>query len=222
MIPPNFTPSAGFPEARAIIAVLHAALLAARPGRIVCLSTVGAQATRPNLLNAPGIMEQVLGGLPVPVAFLRAAWFMENAGGDVAAARESGVISSPLQPLDRKLPMVATADVGRVAAELLLQDWKGGRIVELEGPRPVSPDDIAAGFSRILGRPVRMEAMPRESWEAAFRSAGAADPTLQIQMLDGFNEGWIAFERGDAGQLKGRVELETVLGSLVGPSCDGP
>ena len=37
----------------------------------------------------------------------------------------------------------------------------------------------------------------------------------RIQMLDGFNEGWIEFENGEAGSIKGKVELETVLRDLV-------
>jgi hypothetical protein len=34
-------------------------------------------------------------------------------------------------------------------------------------------------------------------------------------MLDGFNEGWIDFEGGLAGSMKGNIELETVLRELV-------
>ncbi len=34
-------------------------------------------------------------------------------------------------------------------------------------------------------------------------------------MLDGFNEGWIDFEQGEAGSLKGNVALETVLNALI-------
>jgi NAD(P)H dehydrogenase (quinone) len=34
-------------------------------------------------------------------------------------------------------------------------------------------------------------------------------------MLDGFNEGWIEFELGEAGSRKGTVNLETALRSLV-------
>ena len=37
----------------------------------------------------------------------------------------------------------------------------------------------------------------------------------RIRMLDGFNEGWIEFERGEAGSIKGNVSLETVLCELV-------
>jgi NAD(P)H dehydrogenase (quinone) len=34
-------------------------------------------------------------------------------------------------------------------------------------------------------------------------------------MLDGFNEGWIEFETGEASSRKGTVELDTVLRALV-------
>src|ERR1700761_4086723 len=50
VLPPLFDPAPGFPEARARIEVLHAALLEARPARIVALSTIGADAPQPNLL----------------------------------------------------------------------------------------------------------------------------------------------------------------------------
>ena len=42
------------------------------------------------------------------------------------------------------------------------------------------------------------------------------DPIPRIQMLDGFNEGWIEFEGGEAGSVKGKVTLETVLRELIG------
>jgi hypothetical protein len=41
------------------------------------------------------------------------------------------------------------------------------------------------------------------------------EPMPRIRMLDGFNEGWIAFEGEEAGIVKGEVELETVLRALV-------
>ena len=159
LLPSSFDPAPGFPEVRRIVTAVRAALEAARPAKLVCLSTIGAQAAQPNLLNQLGIMEQMLATLSMPVAFLRPAWFMENAAWDVPAARESGVIPSFLQPLDKPVPMVATADIGRVAAALLQESWSGRRIVELEGPRRVTPNEVAAAFANILGRPVRMDAV---------------------------------------------------------------
>jgi uncharacterized protein YbjT (DUF2867 family) len=210
--PPVFDPKPGFPEAMAVVAAVRAALEAARPERVVWLSTVGAQAHEPNLLSQHGLMEGALADLPLPLTILRPAWFLENAEWDVATARDEGVVRGFLQPLDRAIPMVATADIGRVGADLLQAPWTGRRIVELEGPRAVSPDDIAAAFSRVLGRPVRAEAVPRETWGGLFRAQGMVDPGPRIQMLDGFNEGWLTFE-GET--TKGEVELEAVLRGLV-------
>jgi NAD(P)H dehydrogenase (quinone) len=56
-------------------------------------------------------------------------------------------------------------------------------------PTSVSVTAIAATFSRILSRPVRAEAVPREAWGALFKSQGMKDPMPRTQMLDGFNEG---------------------------------
>ena len=231
LVPPNFDPLPDFPEAQAIGKALHAALLQANPARVVYLSTIGAQANQSNLLTQHTIIEKAIGGLPNPVTFLRPAWFMENSSWDLAPAREQGVIPSFLQPLDKPVPMVATADIGKVAAELLQGTWQGSagraatgghghRVVELEGPERVTPNKIAATFARLLGRPVRMEAVPRASWEALFKSQGMKNPIPRIRMLDGFNEGWIDFEHGEAGSQKGNVTLETVLNALIKRASD--
>jgi len=213
LLPPSFAPSPGFPEVRRIVDALSQALAAARPPKVVCLSTIGAQASQTNLLTQLQIMETELGKLDLPLTFLRPAWFMENALWDVAPARSSGVIPSFLQPLDKPVPMIATADVGRVAAELLLEQWQGQRIVELEGPERVTPNQIAATFAELLKQPVRMEAVPRDSWRDIFSAQSPADPEPRMQMLDGFNQGWIEFS-GPA--RKGKVALATVLQHLLG------
>jgi NAD(P)H dehydrogenase (quinone) len=215
LVPPTFDPAPGFPEAQARAATLRSALDEARPERVVYLSTVGAQAIQPNLLTQHSIIERVLGELSMPITFLRPGWFMENASWDIAPARDDAVISSFLQPLDKAVPMVATADIGRVAAKLLLETWHGSRVVELEGPQRVTPNQIAATFSDLLGHPVRVEAVPRRSWESLFKSQGMKNPTPRIRMLDGFNEGWIEFENGEAGSRKGETALKTVLKQLI-------
>jgi len=214
MMPPNYDPEPGFPETHAAAAAIRQAIETARPGKIVFLSTVGAQVAELNLLNNAKIIEDMLRTTPVPVAFLRPAWFMENAAWDVESARQ-GVIHSFLQPLDHRIPMVATSDIARTAAELLQESWTGARVVELEGPSRYSANDIAAGFSAALKRPVRTEAVPRDTWETLFRSQGTKNPMPRIRMIDGFNEGWIDFEFGQANSRKARTTLEDVLRSLV-------
>lgn len=214
VIPPHFDPSPDFSEVRALLVSLKAALDAAKPGRLVCLSTVGAQATEFNLLSQLGLVERELATLPMPVAFLRAAWFMENSVWDVAPSRETGHMPSFLQPLDRAIPMVAVDDIGALGAELLQESWQGTRVVELEGPQRVTPNRIAAAFAKALGKPVEADIVPADSWENLFRSQGMNNPRPRMRMLDGFNEGWIDFENM-ASVRKGTTEIETVIARLV-------
>jgi uncharacterized protein YbjT (DUF2867 family) len=217
MNPPDYDPEPGFPAVRASNAALRDSLRDARPGRVVFLSTVGAQVAEPNLLNNSALTERMLRGLTLPVVLLRAAWFMENAAWDVEAARR-GVLPSFLQPLGHPIPMVAVADIADSAAGLLRETWQGSRVVELEGPQRYSAQDIADGFARALGHPVRAEAVPRETWEALFRAHGMRHPQPRMRMLDGFNEGWIDFE---GAARKGRTPLDSVLRQLVERSGTG-
>jgi len=214
MVPPVFDPEPGFPEAMAFINPLREALARAKPARVVALSTVGADAPQPNLLNVLGRMEDVFGTLPMPVTFLRAAWFMENAAWDIDSAK-SGLIQSYLQPLDRAVPMVSADDVGRAAAAVLQERWEGKRVVELEGPQRVSPNALAAAFAKALGTPVRAEVVPREQWESIFRAPGMKNPTPRIQMVEGFNAGWIDFAERGAHARKGSTSIDQAITTLI-------
>ena len=52
----------------------------------------------------------------------------------------------------------------------------------------------------------------------AFRVAVALGGTPvgpRVQMLVGFNEGWIEFESGEAGSRKGTVPMKSVLQTLI-------
>ena len=215
LLPPIFDPSPGFPEARQTIAAIRKALESTRPLKVVCLSTIGADSPRPNLLNQLGILEQELKTISMPIAFLRAAWFMENSAWDITSSVEKGIIPSFLQPLDKPVPMVATEDVGRVAAELLQQEWDGKRIINLEGRHRISPRDIAASFSNILGKAVKAEEVPRDTWQYLFESQGMNNPEPRIQMLDGFNQGWIEFNDTDTESCIGHSTFDSVLERMI-------
>jgi uncharacterized protein YbjT (DUF2867 family) len=214
LLPPVFDPTPGFPEASAVIESLRAALTRAKPEKVVALSTIGANASQPNLLNVLGRLEETLGSLPMPVTFLRAAWFMENAAWDIAAAK-TGLIQSYLQPLDRAFPMISSDDVGRTAAALLQERWDGKRVIELESRQRVSPNDVAAAFAKALGHPVHSEVVPRDRWESIFRAQGMKNPTPRMQMIDGFNAGWIDFPEHGARARKGSIGIDQAIATLI-------
>lgn len=213
--PPVFDPESGYPEVRAVIDSVVKTLRAARPAKVLSLSTIGADAVPDNLLSQHTLMEAALRELSVPLTILRPAWFIDNASWDVASARETGVIHSFLLPTEKAIPMVAAKDVGWVAAELIQQDWAGVRVVELEGPGRVSPDKLADAFACAIGKPVRAVAVPRETWEKLFRSQGMRNPQPRMRMLDGFNEGWIKFQDGGSKTIKGSTTAAATIAALA-------
>ena len=105
--------------------------------------------------------------------------------------------------------------IGKLAAALLQETVERHRVVELEGAHCVTPNEIAAAFTKVLGRSVQMQIVPRDSWEDLFKSQGMKNPLPRMQMLNGFNEGWIEFESGETGSRKGVVSLEPVLQGLI-------
>jgi len=191
------------------------ALTAARPTRALCLSTIGADAVHDNLLSQRTMMEAALRELPLPLTILRPAWFIDNAAWDVSSARKTGLIHSFLQPTDKAFPMVAAKDVGRVAGELIQEDWQRVRVVELEGPSRVKPNDLADAFATVLGKLVRAVPVPRESWHELFRSQGMKNPLPRMRMLDGFNEGWIDFKDRGSKAIKGWTNPLEVIAALI-------
>ncbi|NKJ39948.1 uncharacterized protein YbjT (DUF2867 family) [Rhizobium sp. SG570] len=216
ILPPSeFDPEPSYPEAQKVVDSVVAALKTAHPKKVLCLSTIGADAKEDNLLSQRTMLEKALNELDLPVTFLRPAWFMENALWDVGTARDTGILYSFLQPADKKFPMIATKDIGILAGELIQQDWTGKRVIELEAAQRVSPNDLAQAFEVALKRPVKVEVVNRETWEDLFRSQGMKNPTPRIRMLDGFNESWIEFK--DSGRLakKGNTSLQQVVDALV-------
>jgi len=216
MVPPSFAPQPGYPEARAASSAIAAALKAARPGRAVALSSIGGERQSGlGLITQVHILEEALAPLDLPIAILRPTWFMENSLWDIAPARDTGKMPSFLQPADRPFPMVATADIGKVAAETLIQSWTGKRVIEIEGPKLYTQDELAGLFGKALGRTVTAQPIPHAEWEDLFKSLGTAWPAPRIEMIDGFNSGWIAFEPGKHEHVVGGTTFETVLAGLV-------
>jgi NAD(P)H dehydrogenase (quinone) len=155
--------------------------------------------------------------LPGANAFIRAAWFLENYQWDVPSASEKGFIDAYLDPISKPFPMVATQDIGELAAKTLVENWKGNKVLELEAAKRYSALDAARAFSEVLGREVKVNAVPRVDWQSKFVAQGMpADATTpRIEMIEGFNSGWIEFERKGGDSLKGHVTIEEVIRKLV-------
>lgn len=205
MLPPIMTPAPGFPEAKALIASLVEALGEAPVPRLVVLSSIGSEKTSGlGLITTTHLLEEALRDAGFPVAFIRAGSFLENYVGGVGMAKESGVFYTFYSPTDRAVPMIATEDIGKEAARLLVEGWNGKKVVELGSP--ASADDLAKAMGEVLGRTVRAEAVPREQWRATLASFGMTSGTEAFEeMTDGINSGWIDFGVEGAERVAGTL-----------------
>lgn len=216
--PPGTTAEDPFADAEAVAEAIARAATAARLPKLVVLSSVAAD--RPSgtgMIATNRTLEQRLAGIGLPVTFIRAAYFMEN-WAEVAGAAAEGVLPSFLASLDRAIPMVATADIGRAAAEALREDWDGHRTIAVQGPAAWSPNDVAAAFARVLGKPVQAVAVPEAGWAEALSHAGLSARTVAgfIEMIRGINSGHIDFDSDPAVEpRRGREPIDSVVAALV-------
>ena len=217
--PPGYAAEDPFADAAAVADAIARAAVAARLPKLAVLSSVAAD--RPSgagIIATNRALERGLAGIGLPVTFIRAAYFMENWAEVAGVAAAQGVLPSFLAPLDRAIPMVATADIGRTAAEALRQDWGGQRIIALQGPESYSPDDVAAAFARALGKPVQAVAVPEAGWAEALSHGGFSARTIAgfTEMMRSLNSGEIDFGSDPSAEpRRGREPIDTVVAALV-------
>ncbi|SDF33615.1 Uncharacterized conserved protein YbjT, contains NAD(P)-binding and DUF2867 domains [Massilia sp. PDC64] len=209
-----------FEHADLIAATTARAAAAARVPRLVALSSVGAdRESGTGWIGMNRMFEQRLGEAGVPVAFLRAAYFMENWTPMVGHAVRSSTLPTFLAPPERTIPMVATADVGSAAAALLQDEWTGHRIVTLAGPADYAPNDVAASVAATLGKRVDVAVLPEAQWPDALADARFSTAALAgfTEMTRGLNGSHIDIGSDPAAVAwKGPTPLEKVIAGLAG------
>jgi uncharacterized protein YbjT (DUF2867 family) len=84
---------------------------------------------------------------------LRAAYFMENTLAQAGVIQGFGMMAGPVRA-DLSLPMIATKDIGTVAAEALVTlDFRGQETRELLGQRDISYNETARIIGAAIGKP---------------------------------------------------------------------
>ncbi len=201
----------------AVTAIVEAAHMSGI-AKLVFLSSIGSQhSSGTGAILKTHELEQQLRKLGMPVAAIRAASFFENFRNAVEPAKTQGILPTFAGNASTPVPMVATEDIGALAARLLTEYWPGKRILELEGPRRYSADDVAKDFSAALGKPVRAVLIPAEKQQGILESAGLTPSAANslIEMYDAANAGRLQFEGSPAEHVQGATELSTVVRELL-------
>jgi uncharacterized protein YbjT (DUF2867 family) len=213
LVPPNYAGGADYASDRKRVSdALAAAVKSSRVPHVVLLSSVGAEhasGTGPIITNhnAEEAMMPAANNLTV----LRASYFLENWQPVVPKVRNESVLPTFLIP-DRKIPMVATDDIGRVAAESLISPAQGRRVIQLSGPEDYSPMDIAGVFAGLLKRDITVQPVPAGSVVPVLTSMGVPEPVAKVlaEMYRGINSGLVDFEKSGE-RVRGRLVAAEVF-----------
>lgn len=215
--PPDLASSDFLAERAKLLDSVIAAIAAVKVPHVVLLSSIGAhQPSGTGIIQSVAGAEKALRSAGVTSTFLRASYFVENWAAVIPVAKQDGVLPSFL-PGDLKVPMVSTVDIGRLAADALLDGPRGERVLELAGPSDPTPKDVAAAVSKILGKPVQLVEPPLDAVVPTFTSFGisANVASLYRDMYQGIIDGRVTFEAGKAELRRGTTTLEETLRQLA-------
>ncbi|MGO7535543.1 NmrA family NAD(P)-binding protein [Rhizobium leguminosarum] len=222
ILPPSLRAEDAVGEMRQSIEGLAEALGQARPKRVLAISDYGAHIAEdvgmPTMFR---VFEERLRQLDAHKIFLRSAEHMEGWGLVIPVAIASATLPSFHDPVDMKFPTISAADLGLIAAGLLLQPAteENPQVVHAEGPRRYSANDVAAALSQLLGRTVEAQAVPRSQWKESFERALSPSATeLLINLYDAHNKGGLIDIEPQTGEVRhGATELIDALRPLLPP-----
>lgn len=148
------------------------------------------------------------------LTLLRGCYFQENVAGAIAAARQAGIYPNFLASADVPVPMVATRDIGRFAAQALLSPPQGREIVDVFGPA-YSMRQVARALGEALGRDLQVIDVP-----ALRQSDTLAEAGVPRQIADAVAEMFAAFNAGlvtpqGERSLVGTTPIDEVIRDLV-------
>jgi uncharacterized protein YbjT (DUF2867 family) len=218
MVPPDMKTTDFMGRGRRMLGAMTEALGSARVPHVVFLSSIGAQHAKGN--GPVAILhegEERLGGLRATRAsFIRAAYFMENIRPVIDVARTQGILPCTFDP-NLRISMIATADIGRTAAQALLEPPVHKEIIELESLQEWSYADAAHVLGKLLGRAVQAVRIPEEGVVPTLVQSGFTENLANLfkEMAKGIESGVLRFQGGDARHVRGPSTLENVLAKLV-------
>jgi uncharacterized protein YbjT (DUF2867 family) len=125
---------------------------------------------------------------------LRAGYFMENTLAQVGVIQGFGMMAGPVRA-DLVLPMIATKDIGVVAAEALVGlDFQGHLTRELLGQRDITYNEAARIIGLAIGKPaLAYIQLPDEQVIQAMTGMGMSKSlaTLLCEMSASLNNGYM-------------------------------
>lgn len=160
--------------------------------------------------------EEAIAAAGIPAVIVRNDWYHENYLGDVAGARESGVIAAAVG--DGRVASASRADYAEGAVAVLLADGRIGDVLEFAGDVAWDYTQLAAAASEVVGREVVYVPQTREEKAAQLASFGldAGTVAFVVGIDDAIANGVLADTDGTLSRILGRPTTPLVEGLRAG------
>ncbi|MBS2033265.1 MAG: NmrA family NAD(P)-binding protein [Deltaproteobacteria bacterium] len=216
LLPPNYDVKNGFyAMQRKTADAIAAAVKEAGVPHVVLLSSVGADLAEGNgPIKGLHHLENALRATGTQLTAVRAGYFQENIGNSLAPAKNAGIFPNMTPNADYPMPMIATRDIGTVAAYELMFPSAKSEIVDLHGPA-YSVRQGAEKLGAALGKKLQVVDIPAAGHVKAMTDAGMPQEIAEAfaEMYAGFASGKIV-PKGD--RLKtGSTTIDTVIKAMV-------
>jgi len=181
--------------------------------RVLNLSSIGAEISEgTGPIKGLHRHERRLNSLPgVRVLHLRPSYFMENLLLSIPLIKRLGVFGTPLRG-DVPIAMVATADVGLEASELIERpDLEWPSIFELEGPRAWTMSEATRIMGGAIGKPeLHYVQVPYATAQGGMLASGMKPRLVELvlEMNKAFNDGLVKPTQEITADHRGQTTLD--------------
>jgi uncharacterized protein YbjT (DUF2867 family) len=216
LVPPNNASADYRTYQEGVTDALAAALEKASVPYVVVLSSIGAdKAEKTGPVLGVHSLEQKLNKLNgLNALYLRAGYFMENLLPQVTVIQNFGLVAGPLRA-NLPVSMIATRDIGSVAAELLLKlDFSGKQARELLGQRNLTYSEVASVIGKAIAKPnLAYMQLPAQQLKPALVQMGMSSnmADLLLEMSEALNSGYMVALEPRSEQNTTPTSIETFV-----------
>ncbi|MGV3620319.1 MAG: NmrA family NAD(P)-binding protein [Archangium sp.] len=211
--PPDFAQTELVKAALSVAEAVEVAVKANKVPHVVFLSSIAAQREKGTgpIVTLHAIEKKLSAVQGTHFTFLRAGYFMENLLSNLHPMKEQGVFPAMFS---KPLEMVATADIGATAVELLRQGTSAPKVVELAGPAPRTLSDIAPVFGKKLGKTINLAPVPLEAQVEVLKGVGLPETWAKVyaEMNAATEHGLMTYENTPR---RGLVSIERFVDTAV-------
>jgi NAD(P)H dehydrogenase (quinone) len=186
-------------------------------GHLIYTSGLQAPTTILRLAAEHKATEELVTASGIPATFLRNGWYTDNHQQDFTTARKHGVIANSIA--DGRLATAPRKDYAEAAAVVLTTPGHQGKAYELSGDTAWSYQEFAATAQRVLGTPVRYQALTGEQEHTQLLGFGLDEATagFMVALNADMRHNALAPTPGDLARLIGHPTepLETTMRTWV-------